>query len=263
MSSKNICLKRGDIVFVDLSPVTGSEQGGIRPALVIQNNIGNFMSPTTIVASITKSKTKAIIPTHYYIGTANGLLIEESMVLFEQIRTIDKKRIIRKVGSLPLNIEQVAAMEKCINISIGNFSYEDEFVCKDNHNQDKDVNCEDFDYNYKNGYIYDTSCDCDLDYDYTKEKYFNCYFERSMIDIDEECTYLCTGLEVKKDKQENINKDTKIEKQSIEKEKTKNRKNKNKNNNRIENKTINTTNTIIFNNKEILKNVCIVDDIDF
>ena len=95
--SNYINLKRGDIVYADLSPVIGSEQGGTRPVLIIQNNVGNLKSPTTIVAAITKSQTKATIPTHLNIGTANGCLKEESMVLFEQIRTIDKTRIKRKV----------------------------------------------------------------------------------------------------------------------------------------------------------------------
>ena len=116
--SGQINIKRGDILFADLSPVVGSEQGGTRPVLVIQNNIGNASSPTIIVASITKSKTKATIPTHFYIDTANGLLTEKSMVLFEQIRTIDKCRIKRYVGGLVLNEQQKEEMESCLKTSI-------------------------------------------------------------------------------------------------------------------------------------------------
>lgn len=198
MSPKDIHIKRGDIVFADLSPVIGSEQGGVRPLLVIQNNIGNFMSPTTIVASITKSKTKAIIPTHYYIGTANGLLSEESMVLFEQIRTIDKSRILRNVGNLSLNKEQISEIEKCISVSIGNFSYENNFENINECNQ-----------NYNNDY----DCDCDCDFDYTTGKEFKSFFEKSLIDIEEECTFLCTDIPKK---QNNI-----LENENILEEKTK------------------------------------------
>ena len=126
MSTQPYNLRRGDILFADLSPVIGSEQGGTRPVLVIQNNIGNVNSPTTIVAAITKSKTKATIPTHFYIDTANGLLTEQSMVLFEQIRTIDKCRIKRKVGHLNLSEKELEEMEKCLEISVlGKFLNED------------------------------------------------------------------------------------------------------------------------------------------
>lgn len=113
-----INLKRGDIVYADLNPVLGSEQGGTRPALVIQNNIGNQKSPTTIVAPITKRQGKAIVPTHLYIGKGGGCLREESVVLFEQIRTIDKKRIKRKLGHLD-TIAYHKQIDECLEISVG------------------------------------------------------------------------------------------------------------------------------------------------
>lgn len=136
MADKNVPLRRGDIVFADLSPIIGSEQGGTRPCLVIQNNIGNTNSPTTIVAAITKSRTKAVLPTHFYIDTAGGLLTEKSMVLFEQIRTIDKSRIKRIVGHLNLSIEQSEEMEHCLDISFGkNMECDDQNIKEQNKKQ--------------------------------------------------------------------------------------------------------------------------------
>lgn len=134
MSMQNMVLKRYDILFADLSPVVGSEQGGTRPVLVIQNNMGNANSPTTIVAAITKSKTKAIIPTHFYIDTANGLLTEKSMVLFEQIRTIDKSRIKRKVGHLSLSEKQQQDLEHCLEISVLGKCFNENLDATENNN---------------------------------------------------------------------------------------------------------------------------------
>lgn len=93
-------IKRGDIYYADLSPVVGSEQGGARPVLIISNDIGNKHSPTVIVASISgKISSKAKLPTHYYIGAENGLE-HPSVILLEQIRTIDKHRLKNYIGQL-------------------------------------------------------------------------------------------------------------------------------------------------------------------
>lgn len=91
-------IKRGDVFYADLSPVVGSEQGGVRPVLVIQNNMGNKYSPTVIVAAITSQTNKTRIPTHVSVDPKIGLP-KNSVVLLEQVRTIDKKRLRDKVGS--------------------------------------------------------------------------------------------------------------------------------------------------------------------
>ncbi|MCT4619258.1 MAG: type II toxin-antitoxin system PemK/MazF family toxin [Marinisporobacter sp.] len=91
-------VKRGDIFYADLSPVVGSEQGGIRPVLVVQNNIGNKYSPTVIVAAITSQINKAKLPTHIEISASEYGLTKDSVVLLEQVRTIDKRRLREKIG---------------------------------------------------------------------------------------------------------------------------------------------------------------------
>ena len=93
-------IKRGDIYFADLSPVVGSEQGGIRPVLILQNDIGNKFSPTVIVAAITSQITKAKIPTHVELLASAYCLPKNSVVLLEQIRTIDKRRLKQKICEL-------------------------------------------------------------------------------------------------------------------------------------------------------------------
>lgn len=90
--------KRGEIYYADLSPVVGSEQGGVRPVLIIQNNIGNKHSPTTIVVIITSKMNKSCIPTHIYVEKGTGGLQRNSIVELEQIRTIDSKRLGNKIG---------------------------------------------------------------------------------------------------------------------------------------------------------------------
>ena len=90
-ADKNIL--RGDIYYADLSPVVGSEQGGIRPVLVIQNNVGNRHSPTVICAAITSKMNKAKLPTHIEISTRDYKIVKNSVILLEQIRTIDKQRL--------------------------------------------------------------------------------------------------------------------------------------------------------------------------
>ncbi|HIZ81915.1 MAG TPA: type II toxin-antitoxin system PemK/MazF family toxin [Candidatus Mediterraneibacter pullistercoris] len=86
-------IRRGDIFYADLSPVVGSEQGGIRPVLVIQNNVGNKHSPTVICAAITSKMNKAKMPTHIEISTKDYKIVKNSVILLEQIRTIDKQRL--------------------------------------------------------------------------------------------------------------------------------------------------------------------------
>ena len=93
-------IKRGDIFYADLSPVVGSEQGGIRPVIIIQNDIGNRYSPTVIVAAITSQINKAKLPTHVEISSEEYGLNRDSVVLLEQIRTLDKKRLKEKIGHM-------------------------------------------------------------------------------------------------------------------------------------------------------------------
>lgn len=93
-------IKRGEIYFADLSPVVGSEQGGIRPVLIIQNDVGNKFSPTVIVAAITSQINKAKIPTHVELSSKIYNLPKDSVILLEQIRTIDKKRLKEKLSQL-------------------------------------------------------------------------------------------------------------------------------------------------------------------
>ena len=86
-------IRRGDIYYADLSPVVGSEQGGVRPVLVIQNNVGNKHSPTIFCAAITSKMNKAKLPTHVEISTKDYKIVRNSVILLEQIRTIDKQRL--------------------------------------------------------------------------------------------------------------------------------------------------------------------------
>ena len=107
-------VKRGDMFYADLSPVIGSEQGGIRPVLVIQNDTGNKYSPTVIVSAITSQLNKSKLPTHIELGSKEFGLKADSVVLTEQIRTIDKSRLKEKIG----HIEDNRIMNK-INSAIG------------------------------------------------------------------------------------------------------------------------------------------------
>ena len=93
-------IRRGEIYFADLSPVVGSEQGGIRPVLIIQNDVGNKYSPTVIISAITSQLSKAKIPTHVELSAREYNLPKDSVVLLEQIRTIDKRRLKEKVSEL-------------------------------------------------------------------------------------------------------------------------------------------------------------------
>lgn len=92
-------IKRGELYYADLSPVIGSEQGGVRPVLIVQNDVGNKYSPTVIVAAITSQINKAKIPTHIELSTSYGLS-KDSVLLLEQIRTLDKRRLKDKIGTL-------------------------------------------------------------------------------------------------------------------------------------------------------------------
>ena len=93
-------IKRGEIYYADLSPVVGSEQGGVRPVLIVQNDVGNKFSPTVIAAAITSQKDKTALPTHIEVDAVNCGLAKDSVVLLEQVRTIDKRRLKEKMGSL-------------------------------------------------------------------------------------------------------------------------------------------------------------------
>ncbi|OPJ55250.1 type II toxin-antitoxin system PemK/MazF family toxin [Alkalithermobacter paradoxus] len=115
----NLEIKRGDIFYADLSPVIGSEQGGVRPVLIIQNDIGNKYSPTVIVAAITSQINKAKLPTHIEIKANEYGLNKDSVVLLEQIRTIDKKRLREKIGHF--DEDRMEKVDQSIQISLGLF----------------------------------------------------------------------------------------------------------------------------------------------
>ena len=112
-------VKRGDIYYADLSPVVGSEQGGVRPVLIIQNDIGNKYSPTVIACAVTSQLTKAKLPTHIELRQGSFGLPKDSVVLLEQIRTLDKRRLKEKVGELDFSTMQ--RVDKAILISLGFF----------------------------------------------------------------------------------------------------------------------------------------------
>lgn len=111
-------IKRGDMFYADLSPVVGSEQGGIRPVLIIQNDLGNKYSPTVIAAAITSQKTKNKLPTHIEIDSKDNGLKADSVVLAEQIRTIDKSRLKEKIGHIDDN-EVINKINSALGISFG------------------------------------------------------------------------------------------------------------------------------------------------
>lgn len=110
-------IRRGDIYYANLNPVVGSEQGGQRPVLVIQNDIGNTYSPTTIVAAITSKIKRAKLPTHIEISAARYRLEKDSVILLEQLRTIDKQRLKEKVDHL--DDEIMAKINEAIEVSVG------------------------------------------------------------------------------------------------------------------------------------------------
>ena len=112
-------IKRGELYYADLSPVIGSEQGGVRPVLVVQNDVGNKYSPTVIAAAVTSQLTKAKLPTHIALTAGEYGLPKDSVVLLEQIRTIDKRRLREKIGELPISI--MNRVNDALMISLGFF----------------------------------------------------------------------------------------------------------------------------------------------
>ena len=110
-------IKRGDIYYADLSPVVGSEQGGVRPVLIIQNDVGNRFSPTVIAAAITSQKDKTKLPTHIQLSSQECGLARDSVVLLEQVRTIDKRRLKERMG----RVEEpyMVRVDHALSISFG------------------------------------------------------------------------------------------------------------------------------------------------
>ena len=110
-------VKRGDIYYADLSPVVGSEQGGTRPVLIVQNDVGNKFSPTVIAAAITSQQDKSNLPTHIRVDADGCGLSKNSIVLLEQVRTIDKQRLKEKMGSLDTN--SMSRIDQALSVSFG------------------------------------------------------------------------------------------------------------------------------------------------
>ncbi len=110
-------VKRGDIYYADLSPVVGSEQGGVRPVLIVQNDVGNRFSPTVIAAAITSQSDKTKLPTHIKVNASGSGLAKDSIVLLEQVRTIDKQRLKEKMGTL--DATSMSRINQALSISFG------------------------------------------------------------------------------------------------------------------------------------------------
>ena len=110
-------IMRGDVYYAALDPVLGSEQGGVRPVLIVQNDVGNLHSPTVIVAAITTKLTKHRLPTHVFLAAAESGIAKNSMILLEQVRTIDRMRLGAYIGRL--DGERMAAVDRAILISFG------------------------------------------------------------------------------------------------------------------------------------------------
>ena len=117
LAAEQFQVKRGDIFFADLSPVVGSEQGGVRPVLIIQNDIGNKYSPTTIVSAITSQRFKTRLPIHVELSAAESSLNRDSVILLEQIRTIDKRRLRERIAHLSPQV--MGRIDQAIRISLG------------------------------------------------------------------------------------------------------------------------------------------------
>lgn len=111
-------VKRGDMFYADLSPVVGSEQGGVRPVLIIQNDLGNKYSPTVIAAAITSQQNKTRLPTHIAIDSSTCGLKNNSVVLAEQIRTIDKSRLKEKIGHID-DLKTINQINSALGVSFG------------------------------------------------------------------------------------------------------------------------------------------------
>ena len=112
-------IRRGELYYADLSPVVGSEQGGVRPVLVVQNDVGNKYSPTVIVAAITSRLSKAKLPTHIFLAATTYGLEKDSVILLEQIRTLDKSRLLHKIGDL--GEKEMKQVERALLVSLGFF----------------------------------------------------------------------------------------------------------------------------------------------
>jgi len=110
-------VKRGEIYFANLNPVIGSEQGGVRPVLILQNDTGNKYSPTTIIAAVTSRHKRARLPTHVPLASREGPLDKDSVVLLEQVRTIDKSRLKEKIGKL--SKEELDQVQDALKLSLG------------------------------------------------------------------------------------------------------------------------------------------------
>ncbi len=110
-------IKRGDIYYADLSPVVGSEQGGIRPVLIVQNDVGNRYSPTVIAAAITSRQSKTNLPTHIPIEAKGCGLSKDSVVLLEQVRTLDKRRLKEKMGTV--GVRAMQEINRALSVSFG------------------------------------------------------------------------------------------------------------------------------------------------
>ncbi len=115
-------IRRGDIYYAELSPVIGSEQGGVRPVLIIQNNTGNKHSPTVICAALTSKMNKAKLPTHVRIDAEKYGVIKDSVILLEQIRTIDKSRLREKVCHLDLNIMEKVDRALIVSVALDTYN---------------------------------------------------------------------------------------------------------------------------------------------
>ena len=118
-------IRRGDIYYADLSPVVGSEQGGVRPVLIIQNDVGNKYSPTVIAAAITSRLDKVKLPTHIDVYASNFGLAKDSVILLEQIRTIDKRRLREKMGHLDELLMQKVNDAITVSFGLGNTKAEE------------------------------------------------------------------------------------------------------------------------------------------
>ena len=110
-------VKRGDIYYADLSPVVGSEQGGVRPVLIVQNDVSNKYSPTVIAAAITSQQEKTRLPTHISVNACDCGLSKDSVVLLEQVRTLDKQRLKERMGNLSPN--DMNKINRALNVSLG------------------------------------------------------------------------------------------------------------------------------------------------
>lgn len=110
-------VKRGDIYYADLSPVVGSEQGGVRPVLIVQNDMGNRYSPTVIAAAITSRKDKAALPTHIRVNADESGLERDSIILLEQVRTLDKQRLRSHMGTL--SDADMQRVDNALSVSFG------------------------------------------------------------------------------------------------------------------------------------------------